>query len=92
MQDAIERFSYDGAARKVTVNLNRDPNDGAPDYANASPGNPIVGADDFGTSVDIFYTRRRRLALATAHRLAGGADRLRSLLRARAATSTASTC
>ena len=56
VQDAIERFSAMPGNRKATVNLNKDPFDGGIDYANASPGNTIVGADDFGTSVDFFYT------------------------------------
>ena len=55
VQNAIGRFTYDGR-RKVTVNLNRDPNDGPPDITSAAPGNQLLGASDFGSTVSIFYT------------------------------------
>jgi hypothetical protein len=55
--DAVQRVSYNGMVRKVTVDLNMDINDGpALDLANASPGNALVGADDFASTVSIFYT------------------------------------
>ena len=55
-QAAIQRFSYNGQLQKVTVDLNIDPNDGDnPDYANAAPGNTLVGAPDFADSVNAFY-------------------------------------
>ena len=54
--DTVASHSYNGMVRKVTVNINKDVNDGpAIDLANASPGNSIVGADDFGDTVGFFY-------------------------------------
>jgi hypothetical protein len=56
LRAAIRSQSYNGQIEKVTVNLNVDPFDGdRPDYANARPDNPIVGADDFALSVDLIY-------------------------------------
>jgi hypothetical protein len=55
--DLVQQNSYNGQVRKVTVSLNQDVNDGpAFDTANASPGNQLVGASDFATTVSIFYT------------------------------------
>jgi hypothetical protein len=51
IQAAIARRHYQGAG-KVTVGLNRDANDGPIDYPT---GHPLLEADDFGTSVDLFY-------------------------------------
>jgi hypothetical protein len=43
-------------AGKVTVDLNIDSNDGpAVDRRNASPGNRLLGVDDFATTVGFFY-------------------------------------
>ena len=65
--------------RKVTVNLNHDPNDGDPDYTRAAPDNQLLGASDFAQTVSIFYTTFGASALRQAHRPAGGAARLRLL-------------
>ena len=55
VQAAISRFHFAGA-RKATVNLNEDRNDGDfPDYANASENNPLVGIPNFINEVDFFY-------------------------------------
>jgi hypothetical protein len=55
VQNAIARFTFDGR-RKVTVNLNRDSNDGPADITSAAPGNTLLGAADFASTVGIFYT------------------------------------
>jgi hypothetical protein len=56
VQAAIARNTYNGQGA-VTVKLNQDPFDGPPiDRRNASPGNALLGASDFGTSVKFFYT------------------------------------
>jgi hypothetical protein len=52
-QLAISRMTYNGQA-KVTVDLNRDPDDGGPDYTNQSPGNPLLRASDFSSTVAFF--------------------------------------
>jgi hypothetical protein len=46
-------MTYNGQA-KVTVDLNRDPDDGGPDYTNQSPGNPLLRASDFSSTVAFF--------------------------------------
>jgi hypothetical protein len=59
LRDEIQRHSYNGQLRKVTVNLNVDPFDGArPDYANASADNPLLklSPDEFQANVNFFYT------------------------------------
>jgi hypothetical protein len=56
VQDAIESVSVVPGNRKVTVTLNADPFDGGPDYTNQTAGNVLIGASDFGTTVDFFYS------------------------------------
>jgi hypothetical protein len=56
VQNAIQKHSYNGMIRKVTVDLNTDAFDGGPDITQAAPGNQLLGASDFSTTVSIFYT------------------------------------
>jgi hypothetical protein len=55
IQDEIQRHSWNGQLRKVTVNLNADVNDGGPDLTHAAPGNKLIGASDFNQTVSFFY-------------------------------------
>jgi hypothetical protein len=51
VQDAIGRFTYNGA-RKVTVDLNVDPNDGGVDFP---ADHPLVAEPDFNETVAFFH-------------------------------------